>query len=286
MPYFSLIIATINRMEPHLSLLKSLKEQRYSDFEIIIVDQNPHDELKKALSEELKGLKLTYLHVKESLGLSAARNLGLTHATGEVVAFPDDDCWYRPDTLVSVFKYFKGQPELECITGLVTDVDGSYSAGGYMYKSRRVNVSHRNAWFTSNSSAIFIKKDVLEEVGDFDENIGLGTERYISGEETDLVLRIHIMGHKVRYFSNIQVYHKKYRGKYDEKERQRGYGYGLGMGYVLRKNGYTILGLSFYSAMHWAKGSYMLLTLHPRRALFHFAQAWGRIRGWFEYNKS
>ena len=285
MPYFSLIIATINRMEHHLNLLKSLKEQYLQDFEIIIVDQNTHDDLKNTLTTDLQDFNLIYLHVKQSMGLSAARNYGLHHASGEIVAFPDDDCWYQPNSLQLVQKYFQENPETQCITGLVTDVDGSYSAGGYMLKSKQANVSHRNAWWTSNSSAVFIRKEVLNKVGLFDEAVGLGTERYISGEETDLVLRIHIHKYTIKYYSDINIYHKKYRGTYDKAERLRGYGYGLGMGYVLRKNGYTIFSLFFYSAIHWAKGTYMLLTLQLKRALFHYAQALGRLRGYFEYKK-
>jgi glycosyltransferase involved in cell wall biosynthesis len=283
LPYFSLIVATINRMEHHLNLLSSLKEQEFKDFEIIVVDQNPHDKLKKNLLDDLKDFNLIYLHVKKSMGLSAARNYGLEHASGEIVAFPDDDCWYQPDSLEKIHRYFHQYPQYQCITGLVSDVDGSYSAGGYMYKKKRVNVSHRNAWFTSNSSAIFIKSAALKDTGKFDEKIGLGTERYISGEETDLVLRLHLKKHQIHYFSDVNIYHKRYRGSYNKAERQKGYGYGLGMGYVLRKNGYTLFGLTFYSGMHWAKGIFMLFSFRPKQAFFHYAQAWGRIRGYFEY---
>jgi len=286
MPYFSLIIATINRLEHHQNLLKSLKAQSFQNFEIVIVDQNPNDNLKNFLTDHLKNFNLVYLHTKEDLGLSCARNYGLKYANGKVVAFPDDDCWYQPNSLQMVYDYFEKHTQVDCITGLVTDVDGSFSAGGFMLKRKQVNVSYRNVWWTSNSSAIFLKKDVLEQIGEFDPSIGLGAERYISGEETDLVLRVHKHGHFIQYLPELNIFHKKYQGIYDKAERQKGYGYGLGMGYVLRKNEYGFFQLVFYSGIHFGKGTLMLLMFKGRRALFHYAQAVGRIRGWFEYPRS
>lgn len=285
MAYFSLIIATFNRMEHHINLLKSLKEQTFRDFEIVVIDQNAHDNLKNCLTADLKDFNLVYLHVKKNMGLSAARNYGMKHASGRIIAFPDDDCWYQPRTLELVYERFSQDDSINTVTGLVTDVDGSFSAGGYMIRNKQVRVSNSNAWWTTNSSSIFIKREVLEAIGEFDENIGLGTQRYISGEETDLILRIHKLGYKVNYYPEINVFHKRYRGVYDKTERKRGYGYGLGMGYVLRKNGYGLDQLIFYSGIHWGKGTLFLLSFRARRALFHYNQAWGRIRGWFEYGK-
>ncbi len=283
--FFSLVIATVNRTEHHFRLIESLYKQTFADFEIILVDQNPHDMLKASLMEHLSPFNLTYLHIKKSLGLSAARNLGLRHASGKVVCFPDDDCWYRPETLELVKRKFDADPALRGITGLVTDEDGQFSAGGYMLRRRTVPVTRQNAWMTTNSSAIFLKRAALNTTGFFDEAIGLGTKRFISGEETDLVLRLVLMGQPVRYYSEINVYHQTYQGKFDRTECRRRYGYGLGMGYILRKNGYNLLNLAFYAAIHIARGGFFLLTLKPKRAWSHFCQAWGRVRGWFEYKE-
>jgi hypothetical protein len=53
-------------------------------------------------------------------------------------------------------------------------MNGNFSAGGFMIKSKQAYVSHRNAWWTSNSSAIFIRSEILKDTGIFDENVGLG----------------------------------------------------------------------------------------------------------------
>ncbi|MDC7218867.1 MAG: glycosyltransferase family 2 protein [Spirochaetales bacterium] len=283
MPYFSLIVATINRTEHHLNLIKSLKEQSFKDFEIIIVDQNSHSRLKKQLQSQLSSYNLTYLHVRHSMGLSAARNYGLKNASGQVIAFPDDDCWYQKNTLKKVKAHFDEMPTLQGVTGLVTDPSGDYSAGGFMLKKQCVQITRDNAWMTTNSSGIFLKKAPVNYVGNFDEAIGLGAPRFISGEETDLVLRICELGSPVLYDADVNVFHEAFDGSYDKKERNRRHGYGLGFGYILRKNEYTLSDLAFYSSIHFAKGAFLLLKLQPRRAWSHILQGWGRIQGYFQY---
>jgi glycosyltransferase involved in cell wall biosynthesis len=285
LPYFSLIVATLNRTEQHIKLLNSLKIQTDKDFELIIVDQNPHDLLKHQLKTELSNFNTIYLHVKKNMGLSAARNYGLKQASGLIVAFPDDDCWFPAETLSIVHRCFEENIRLHGVTGLVTDEKGSYSAGGFMLKRKSVSINKKNAWMTTNSSAIFLNRRIVNRVGNFDENIGLGAPRYISGEETDLILRICAQESTVRYDPAINIYHDVYKGKYNRDECSRRYGYGLGMGFVLRKHGYNLLHLAFYSAIHFAKGAFMLLRLEPARSWSHFSQGWGRIRGWFEYSQ-
>ena len=285
MPYFSLVIATINRVSHHLKLLESLENQTCKDFEIILIDQNSHDTLKSSLLEHVNNFNLIYLHVKKNMGLSAARNYGLTRASGQIVAFPDDDCWYSPDILEQVKTRFQEDPSLAGLTGLVTNEQGRFSAGGFMLKNRKVAITKKNAAMTTNSSGIFLKRAPIHNSGRFDETLGLGAARYISGEETDLVLRIISQGDKVIYDPKINIYHEVYQGKYDKKECSRRYGYGLGMGYILKKHNYNLLHLSFYSLIHLAKGTFLLITLKPCRAWSHYCQSWGRLKGWVEYSR-
>src|SRR5271166_3162469 len=104
----SLIVATVNRVAELDRLLTSLDRQTYKEFEVIVVDQNPNDRLVPLLA---KHPRLSIKHLRCERGLSRARNAGLQVAKGEIVAIPDDDCWYPDRLLESVTAWFASHPE-------------------------------------------------------------------------------------------------------------------------------------------------------------------------------
>ena len=113
---FSLIVPTISRTGELERFLASLELQRHKHFELIVVDQNPDDRLVSILSPYANRLSILHLR-SEKKGASRARNIGLRHASGDVVAFPDDDCLYPPDVLSRVDHTFASRPEIDGLTG-------------------------------------------------------------------------------------------------------------------------------------------------------------------------
>src|SRR5882672_6242686 len=96
----SLILSTVGRTEELARFLEHLDRQTYRSFELLIVDQNPEGILDSLVRQHRERFPL--LHLRSEQGLSHARNVGLQHFSGDVVAFPDDDCWYGPDTLEKI----------------------------------------------------------------------------------------------------------------------------------------------------------------------------------------
>ena len=72
-------------------LSRALPEQSHKNFEVVIVDQNPEGFLDEVVSKYQTALTIKYVRT-DPRGVSHARNLGMVHAEGDVVAFPDDDC--------------------------------------------------------------------------------------------------------------------------------------------------------------------------------------------------
>ena len=97
---FSLVLATVGRTEELNRFFASLDYATHRNFEVILVDQNPDDRLNSVL-DHYDG-RFPALHLRSERGLSRARNVGLRRVTGDVVAFPDDDCWYPPNLLNQV----------------------------------------------------------------------------------------------------------------------------------------------------------------------------------------
>ncbi len=106
MPRFSLIIPTLGRTAELAELLSSIVNQKPHDIEIILVDQNEM----RAFCRWWKRCPAIYPSCTCGLrekNVSAARNAGMDAASGEIIAFPDDDCCYPPDLLNQVDDWFK-----------------------------------------------------------------------------------------------------------------------------------------------------------------------------------
>ena len=81
---FSMIIGTLNREKAIKYCLKSLLEQNYENYEIIIIDQSDNDKTEKYV-KNLSEKRIKYMHV-DYKGLSRARNDALKLASGDYFA--------------------------------------------------------------------------------------------------------------------------------------------------------------------------------------------------------
>ncbi|WP_270306305.1 glycosyltransferase family 2 protein [Streptococcus infantarius] len=99
------IILPIYNAEVYLeSTIKSIQEQTYLNWELIVIDDGSKDNSLKVLEEiARKDNRIICFH-KENGGSSQARNFGLSKATGNFIAFIDDDDKLEPDFLDTLFK--------------------------------------------------------------------------------------------------------------------------------------------------------------------------------------
>lgn len=99
MPKVSVIIPTHNRPELLERALSSVYSQSFTDYEVIVVDDGDAPRAKSSLGEYLKQDDFSYLETKKNQGGAASRNLGIGHASGEYLAFLDDDDEWSADKL-------------------------------------------------------------------------------------------------------------------------------------------------------------------------------------------
>ena len=230
----SLIVATLNRLTELERLLTSLDAQTLKDFEVIVVDQNPDDRLVPILREH-EGLKIR--HLRSQPGLSRARNAGLRAAQGEIVAIPDDDCWYPDQLLGDVTDWFASHPGFGILT--VTKRSAENKPVGPKWPATARNCARADVWQCAISSAIFMRRSACDAVGDFNEKIGVGAaSEYQSGEETDYVLRALERGFQMWYEPSLTVHHPPLDSV--DRLRRTSYRFALGTGYVLRIHAYPL----------------------------------------------
>src|SRR5271166_3200358 len=211
MPRFSLIVATIGRTEELSVLLQSLAEQETRDFELIVVDQNPDDRLSPLLEEwaskvaEEAGRSKGFIQVKHLRcipGVSRARNLGLMHSGGDILAFPDDDCWYHPGTLRNVDAWFRQNEGYGILSLGSRDEQGRISGNRWVQKEcdlTRINVFRASATYT-----YFVLRPLGAIPLHFDESLGPASgTKFGCGEDTDFLLTL--MNHGIRgRFNSVQ----------------------------------------------------------------------------------
>ena len=270
---FSLVMATVGRSSELKRFLECLAAQSYRDFELIVVDQNPDERLLPFLS--VYSQRFPIVHCKSRPGLSRARNAGLRHISGDVVAFPDDDCWYLPPLLEDVAGFLSGRGDLDGVTVRLID------PGVHGLHSNRGLISRLNVFRRALSCTIFLREKVVRAVGDFNESLGLGADTGKIGlEETDYLIRAISASFKIWYEPQLSVFHGDSELRYDNASIQRQYGNGLAFGSVLRKHGYDAWFVAYCWLRPLAGVCLSLVTLRLSKAQYHFAAFRGRVAGW------
>jgi glycosyltransferase involved in cell wall biosynthesis len=273
---FSLIMASVDRTSEPERFLASLNAQSYRAFELIVVDQNPDDRLVPLVRSYEDKFPITYMR-ERMRGASRARNIGMEYASGEILAFPDDDCWYPPDLLGKVVQKFVHHPELDGLTGRLTDGYGHTVMGRFDLRPGRIEES--NVWARGIEATTFLRRSRLEDRR-FDESLGLGAgTMWGGGEVTDLLLGLLADGKLLYYYPDTIINHPPLTRLYDAKASRKAYLYACGMGRVLRMRK-TPLRYKVKWLIRPLGGTVLfIMALKPARARYHFNIFRGRLRG-------
>lgn len=205
MTTLSLVLATVGRTTDLGRAIDALAAQTAQDFELLLIDQNADDRLLPYVEKALAaGLAVRHLKLSPP-SLSGARNLGIANALGNWVAFPDDDCWYEPDTVEQVLKALARSPELDGMS--INWVEQSASLG----QSDTGELLSLSAWRKyrggeASSISLVMRTSLLRTLGGFDGRLGVG-QWFGAAEEIDLVLRALHAGACIARLAEARVHH-------------------------------------------------------------------------------
>lgn len=107
MPDVSVVIPFFNRIDHTVNAVKSVLDQTYPTYEIILVDDFSSDDIGKLMELINTNNKIRYFKNSTNLGPSASRNKGIDNTIGKYIAFLDSDDLFVPEKLMTQITYME-----------------------------------------------------------------------------------------------------------------------------------------------------------------------------------
>lgn len=213
----SVVVCTYNRWSTLERTLKSFQEISSSEnlsWELILVDNNSQDKTRVIAEKYKKDGRLNLQYVfEEQQGLSYARNRGIEHAQGEIIAFTDDDVIVHHDWLLNIHKAFS-EYQVSCVGGMILpiwEIPKPKWLTEDLYHVLAL-LDYGDTPFYMNSPIIWganfaVQADMFRKYGLFNLNLGRTSVKLTSGEETDFLNRLMDGGEKILYYPEAKIYH-------------------------------------------------------------------------------
>jgi glycosyltransferase involved in cell wall biosynthesis len=195
-PKVSVIIPTYNRPDFIGQAIKSVLNQTYQNFEIVIIDDSPNNETEKVV-KNFNDPRINYIHNKEKGNMPKARNQGVKASSPEskYIAFLDDDDEYLPKFLEKTVKFLE---ENKDVVMVITHAELRTRDGKKIGEARcNWNVPF---WQQPIGNGCVIRKEIFTK-----ENLWYDEKKVL--EDLDFGIRV-LRNHKWYCFPEIlRIYH-------------------------------------------------------------------------------
>jgi len=213
----SVIVCTYNGSATLRACLDSLQKLRYHDYEVMVIDDGSTEDIAAIIAAfpEVRYLR------QEHVGLSAARNMGAREASGEILAYTDDDCLADEDWLSHIAAGFDDPKWVACggpnippaprheIEAVVAAAPGAPA---------HVMLNDAEAEHLPGCN-LAIRKAALNAIGGFREHYRT------AGDDVDICWRLRDAGWHLRFMPGAMVWHHRRRTFGAYLRQQRGYGH-------------------------------------------------------------
>jgi glycosyltransferase involved in cell wall biosynthesis len=217
--YISTILCTHNRSQYLRLALESMSNQSLApeQHELIIVNDGSTDDTDQVVLNFADEAPMSVQFLQETgVGLSRARNRGISLARGSWVAFLDDDAIAAPDWLEALLEVADSQPDAGVVGGQIRPIwppggQPSWYAsefGGHfslLYHGPGIHEMPEEKHLYGTNVAF--RRSALDQVGLFSPKLGRIGQRLLASEELELVDRLRKGGHQVWYTSKAVVLH-------------------------------------------------------------------------------
>lgn len=212
-PHITVVVCTFNRSSELIKALRSLyhleTEGRFN-YDIVVIDNASTDATPQTIAFAEEESPVPLRGVMESRkGVVFARNRGIAEATGDWIAFFDDDQLADPRWLVELIR-LADEKQVRCVGGAVHLKLPEEHAGRELRTKVRMLLGEAR-WSSEpmpysvrigpGAGNLMLQRSLIEQVGGFDENI-LGR-----GEDTDLYFRIRALGETCWFVPTAIIHH-------------------------------------------------------------------------------
>jgi GT2 family glycosyltransferase len=209
-PLISILVLNYNGKHLLKPCLESIFEQNFTDYELIIVDNNSNDGSTQYIKENFPNIKL--IENPENLGFAGGNNMGIKACSGEWIFFLNNDTILEKNCLEFLAKHTKTEQLVFMPLMLKADfpelVD---SAGdilypwGYAYKYDNIpanKFSESKEIALACCGAAMFNRELIEKLNGFDEDF------FLYYEDVDLSLRARHLGAKIWLVPQAKIFHK------------------------------------------------------------------------------
>lgn len=198
----SVIIPSYNHAQFVRAAVESALAQTYTDLEISVIDDGSKDNTAQVVAEFGNAVRYIY---QENQGLSAARNTGIRHATGEYIALLDADDLWLPTYVAEQIANLERHPKAGLTYSWWSHIDQD---GATMpepgYYDQHGNLLMELALMNHFPPVgVVIRKQCIEEAGYFDEKL-------FALEDWDLWLRISTNGWEIEYVPQVLAQYRRH----------------------------------------------------------------------------
>ncbi len=254
-PKMSVVICAYNAERTIDACLASLRQLRYPNYEVIVVNDGSTDKT-EAIARRYPEFRLIS---QPNKGLSVARNVGWRAASGEVVAYTDADCVVDPDWLTYLaYKFVSsdfagvGGPNLPPPEDSATAAYVAAAPGGPTH----VLLDDEVAEHIPGCNMAF-RKDALERIGGFDP------VHRAAGDDVDVCWRLQDAGYRIGFSPAAQVWHFRRNTVRAYLKQQMGYGQAEAQLYFKHPFRFNMLGQSQWIGRIYGDIGLPLLSARP-----------------------
>ena len=214
-PRISVIVCTCNGSATIKKCLKGISKLDYPNFEVIVVNDGSTDNT----AEIVKGFNVKLISTT-NYGLSSARNTGMYNASGNIIAYIDDDAWPDPHWLQYIAHAYASSNHA-CIGGPnVSPYEAGFistcvanAPGGPVHVLETDEIAEH----VPGCNMTF-RKDALMKIGGFDPIFRC------AGDDVDVCWRIQESGRTIGFHPSALVWHQRRESLKAYWRQQKGYG--------------------------------------------------------------